>query len=229
MPPDLGSAELCREPLLFEIAIDLDLPLDEVEQIMRSAAHPTARARRSPSATSIASPQSPPTTVLRASRASTRRQIRAHATIEGETFDTLVLPTGDGRHFIYVAASVRRRLGVERGDSVHAAVEARSATPEPPMPDELRRKLAASSAAEGAWRSLTDGMRRTARRFINDAQDPDVRAWRVHDVLRRAEWHRSGAGPSYPTRDEQPLPAAAQTSLAHKLLRRRADRGHRLF
>ena len=135
----------------------------------------------------------------------TRRQIRVHATIEGEAFDTLVLPTGDGRHFMYVAASVRRRLGVERGDSVHAAVEARSATPELPMPDELRRKLAASSAAEGAWGSLTDGMRRTARRFINGAKDPDVRAWRVHDVLRRAERYRSGAGPFYPTREDQPL------------------------
>ena len=35
-------AELCREPLPFEIAIDLDLPLDEVEQIMRSAQTPVS-------------------------------------------------------------------------------------------------------------------------------------------------------------------------------------------
>src|SRR5205085_4225919 len=35
-------AELCREPLPYEIAIDLDLPLDEVEQIMRSAQTPVS-------------------------------------------------------------------------------------------------------------------------------------------------------------------------------------------
>jgi RNA polymerase primary sigma factor len=35
-------AELCREPLPFEIAIDLDLPLEEVEQIMRSAQTPVS-------------------------------------------------------------------------------------------------------------------------------------------------------------------------------------------
>jgi RNA polymerase primary sigma factor len=35
-------AELCREPLPFEIALDLDLPLDEVEQIMRSAQTPVS-------------------------------------------------------------------------------------------------------------------------------------------------------------------------------------------
>src|SRR5471032_1013937 len=35
-------AEFCREPLPFEIAIDLDLPLDEVEQIMRSAQTPVS-------------------------------------------------------------------------------------------------------------------------------------------------------------------------------------------
>jgi RNA polymerase primary sigma factor len=35
-------AELCREPLPHEIALDLDLPLDEVEQIMRSAQTPVS-------------------------------------------------------------------------------------------------------------------------------------------------------------------------------------------
>jgi RNA polymerase primary sigma factor len=35
-------AELCREPLPFEIAIDLDLQLEEVEQIMRSAQTPVS-------------------------------------------------------------------------------------------------------------------------------------------------------------------------------------------
>jgi RNA polymerase primary sigma factor len=35
-------AELCREPTAWEIAIDLDLPLDEVEQIMRSAQTPVS-------------------------------------------------------------------------------------------------------------------------------------------------------------------------------------------
>jgi RNA polymerase primary sigma factor len=35
-------AELCREPLPSEIAVDLDLPLDEVEQIMRSAQTPVS-------------------------------------------------------------------------------------------------------------------------------------------------------------------------------------------
>jgi RNA polymerase primary sigma factor len=35
-------AELCREPLPSEIALDLDLPLDEVEQIMRSAQTPVS-------------------------------------------------------------------------------------------------------------------------------------------------------------------------------------------
>src|SRR5213079_3636873 len=35
-------AELCREPFPEEIARDLDLPLDEVEQIMRSAQTPVS-------------------------------------------------------------------------------------------------------------------------------------------------------------------------------------------
>jgi len=35
-------AELCREPTAVEIALDLDLPLDEVEQIMRSSQTPVS-------------------------------------------------------------------------------------------------------------------------------------------------------------------------------------------
>ena len=35
-------AELCREPTPLEIALDLDLPLDEVEQIMRSSQTPVS-------------------------------------------------------------------------------------------------------------------------------------------------------------------------------------------
>jgi RNA polymerase primary sigma factor len=35
-------AELCREPSPYEIALDLDLPLDEVEQIMRSSQTPVS-------------------------------------------------------------------------------------------------------------------------------------------------------------------------------------------
>ncbi|HEY4413102.1 MAG TPA: sigma-70 family RNA polymerase sigma factor, partial [Gaiellaceae bacterium] len=35
-------AELCREPLAWEVARDLDLPVDEVEQIMRSAQTPVS-------------------------------------------------------------------------------------------------------------------------------------------------------------------------------------------
>jgi RNA polymerase primary sigma factor len=35
-------AELCREPMPLEIAADLDLPLDEVEQILRSAQAPVS-------------------------------------------------------------------------------------------------------------------------------------------------------------------------------------------
>jgi RNA polymerase primary sigma factor len=35
-------AELCREPTPYEIAMDLDLPLEEVEQIMRSSQTPVS-------------------------------------------------------------------------------------------------------------------------------------------------------------------------------------------
>ena len=44
-----------------------------------------------------------------------------------------------------------------------------------------------------------------AAHWIDGAKDPDVRAWRIADVARRAERYARGAGPFYPTDADQRL------------------------
>jgi Bacteriocin-protection, YdeI or OmpD-Associated len=72
-------------------------------------------------------------------------------------------------------------------------------------PGDLARALRASPAAAVHWRALTPAARRVASRWIDGAQAPDVRAWRIGDVLRRADRYSSGAGPFYPTDEDQRL------------------------
>jgi len=56
-----------------------------------------------------------------------------------------------------------------------------------------------------AWRSLTPAARRVAAHWIDTANAVEVRQWRIADVLRRAHRYERGAGPFYPTDDEQRL------------------------
>jgi hypothetical protein len=71
-------------------------------------------------------------------------------------------------------------------------------------PADLARRLRSSSDA-GHWRALTPAARRIASRWIGQAHGARVREWRVADVLRRAARYARGAGPFYPTADDQRL------------------------
>jgi hypothetical protein len=72
-------------------------------------------------------------------------------------------------------------------------------------PRDLAQALRASAAARRNWRSLTPSARRIAAHWIDGAKDADVRAWRIADVLRRADRDARDAGPFYPTDEDQRL------------------------
>jgi Domain of unknown function (DUF1905)/Bacteriocin-protection, YdeI or OmpD-Associated len=135
----------------------------------------------------------------------TRGQIRIRATIRGASFDTVALPDGSGGHFLPVKAQLRRRLALLEGARVDVAIETAPLRPHTPLPHELRTRLSQSSEARLAWEGLTDAARQMACRWIGSAKSEDVRSFRANDVVRRALRHHSGAGPFYPTEDDQKL------------------------
>ncbi|TMG52091.1 MAG: hypothetical protein E6H89_06985 [Chloroflexi bacterium] len=72
-------------------------------------------------------------------------------------------------------------------------------------PADLRARLSSSAADARAWRALTPSARRIAAHWIDGARQPDVRNWRIADVLRRAHRYQRGDGPFYPSDQEQHL------------------------
>ena len=72
-------------------------------------------------------------------------------------------------------------------------------------PPDLARALRADPRASRDWRSLTPAARRMGAHWIDGAKSSDVRAWRIADVLRRADRYARGAGPFYPTDQDQRL------------------------
>jgi hypothetical protein len=135
----------------------------------------------------------------------TRGQAPVEASVNGLAFRTTAFPTGDGRHVVCVGARIRRRLGIREGVSVDVEVTRARPRASPRTPPELREALAASDEARRAWDGLTPAARRVASTWIAGAKDPDVRSWRVADVVRRALRHARGEGPFYPTKEDQRL------------------------
>jgi hypothetical protein len=135
----------------------------------------------------------------------TRGQAPVEVSVNGLAFGTTAFPNGSGRHVVCVGARIRSRLGIGAGASVDVEVRRAAPRPAPRMPADLRRALAASDEARHAWDALTPAARRIASTWIAGAKDPEVRAWRIADVVRRAKRHARGEGPFYPTKDDQRL------------------------
>jgi Domain of unknown function (DUF1905)/Bacteriocin-protection, YdeI or OmpD-Associated len=134
-----------------------------------------------------------------------RGQVPVEATVEGTTFRTIAFPRGDGGHFMLVRAQIRHRLGLTEGDEVDVTIKPAPRRPPAPMPEELTTALASSGEAKAAWDDLTPAARQIASRWIGSAKSVEVREWRVSDVIRRAMRYQQGAGPFYPTKEDQKL------------------------
>jgi uncharacterized protein DUF1905/bacteriocin resistance YdeI/OmpD-like protein len=139
----------------------------------------------------------------------TKAQVSVEGEVNGHPFDGLAFPTARGTHFLNLNASVRRRLTISEGDRLEFIIRRRALAEDPGVPSELARALADEPEAQIWWAHLESGHRRTALRFIADAKSPEVRAWRVSDVLRRAKRYFQKEGPFYPTKEDQPLLARA--------------------
>ena len=135
----------------------------------------------------------------------TTAQVSVEGTINGELFEGLAFPTANGTHFLSVNAKVRRRLAISEGDRLEFIIRRRAPAEDHVMPPELARALAGEPEAQIWWAHLQPGHRRTALRFIGGARSPEVRAWRVSDVLRRAKRYFQKDGPFYPTKEDQPF------------------------
>ena len=125
--------------------------------------------------------------------------------MNGHPYKGLAFPTAHGTHFLNLNATLRRRFVISEGDRLEFSIRRRAPAEDPVVPPELARALASEPEAEIWWAHLQSGARRTALQFIGGAKSPEVRAWRVSDVLRRAKRYFQKEGPFYPTKADQPF------------------------
>jgi hypothetical protein len=110
----------------------------------------------------------------------TRGLASVEGTFNGLAFQATVEPDGQGGHWLKVARKMREAAGAEPGEVVILEIAPAAKEPEPRVPADLRKALAAaSSGARKAWSDITTIARRDWIHWIVSAKQAETRARRI--------------------------------------------------
>jgi len=115
--------------------------------------------------------------------ASAKLPSRGMASVEGAlngvAFRATLEPDGQGSHWLKVDRKMRERAGAEAGDVVMLEIVPVAEEPEPKVPADLRRALAAAPKARGVWLNITRIARRDWIQWITSGKRAETRAIRI--------------------------------------------------
>src|SRR5262245_25384050 len=112
----------------------------------------------------------------------TRGMTTVEGTINGCPFRATLEPDGRKSHWLKVNRKVREAAGAEAGDVVSLEIVSIEKEPEPQVPADLRKALAAAPKARLLWSDITPGARRDWVHWITSAKQPQTRARRVENA-----------------------------------------------
>ncbi|WP_371180791.1 YdeI/OmpD-associated family protein [Xanthomonas sacchari] len=97
----------------------------------------------------------------------------------GHPFQATLQPDGHGGHWLRVEAALRAAAGVDPGATVTLEIAPVAVEPEPAVPDDLARALAAHPSARAAWDTLTTVARRDWIFWIGAGKQAQTRVKRI--------------------------------------------------
>ncbi len=103
-------------------------------------------------------------------------------TINGSPFRATLEPDGQKSHWLKVDRKLRKAAGAEKGDTVTLEIAPMSEEPEPEVPADLRKALAAAPKARAVWSEITPVARRDWIQWIVSAKRPETRVRRVENA-----------------------------------------------
>lgn len=116
-----------------------------------------------------------------------RGMTSVEGTLSGFPFRATLEPDGEGGHWLKVDRKLREAAGVEAGDIVTLEIAPAAEEPEPKVPADLRRALAAATTARGVWSEITPAARRDWIQWIVSAKQPETRARRIGNACSMLE------------------------------------------
>ncbi len=104
-----------------------------------------------------------------------RGLVMVKGTINGFDFATALEPDGVGSHWFRVDDSLRQAAGISDADSVKLAIEPSHTWPEPTVPTDIAKALAADAKANTQWAATTPMARWEWIRWIRATNRPETR------------------------------------------------------
>ncbi|MDQ3056635.1 MAG: YdeI/OmpD-associated family protein [Pseudomonadota bacterium] len=109
----------------------------------------------------------------------TRSMVTVEGTLEGQPFQATLEPDGQGSHWLKVDKALREAAGVAAGDSVALEIAPVAEEPEPSVPADLHKALAAKAAARATWDDITAVARRDWIHWITSGKKAETRVKRI--------------------------------------------------
>jgi hypothetical protein len=103
-------------------------------------------------------------------------------TINGVAFSAMLEPDGQKGHWLKVDRRLREAAGADAGDFVTLEIAPAGEEPEPQVPADLQKALAAAPPACALWSDITPKARRDWIHWITTAKRPETRARRVENA-----------------------------------------------
>jgi len=112
----------------------------------------------------------------------TRGMTTVEGIINGHPFRATLEPNGQKSHWLKLNKKMREAAGAEVGDVVPIEILLVGKEPEPRVPVDLRKALAAAPEARAVWSDLTPIARRDWIHWITSAKQLETRARRIHNA-----------------------------------------------
>src|SRR5947208_17175044 len=111
-----------------------------------------------------------------------RGMTTVEGTINGFPFRATLEPDGQRSHWLRVNRKMREAAGADAGDVVTLEIAPVAEEPEPRVPADLRKALAAAPKARELWSDITPIARRDWIHWIVSAKQAETRARRIRNA-----------------------------------------------
>ncbi len=109
-----------------------------------------------------------------------RGQTTVEGTINGSAFSATLQPDGKGGHWLKVERKLSKAAAAEPGDSVTLEIAPVAEEPEPDVPPDLKKALAAAPAkTREVWSDITPAARRDFIHWITSGKRAETRVKRI--------------------------------------------------
>lgn len=109
----------------------------------------------------------------------TRSMVTVDGTLAGQPFQATLQPDGQGSHWLKVENELCKAAGAEAGEAIELEIAPVEKEPEPNVPPDLRKALAANPAAQATWKDITPVARRDWIHWITSGKKAETRVKRI--------------------------------------------------